>query len=130
MSKSENRALSAEVHIRLSPELARVLRVDAENLNLSDASMVRHVLARHYRDIDLDDITNTKRYRKQNPNPSPEMVKVAQLREVVAELGGTLRQIAGLSRKDGQHANHAEIETFLPRIKQTLDFLDGLKEVV
>jgi hypothetical protein len=130
MSKSETRKLSEEVHIRLSVSLARALRSDAENLDLSDASMVRHVLTRQYKDIEFEDNITTHRYRKQNPNPSPDMVEIARLREVVAELGGTLRQIAGLSRKDGQHINHAEIENFLPRIKKTLDFLDDLKEVV
>jgi hypothetical protein len=130
MSKSENRKLSEEVHLRISIPLARALRSDAENMDLSDASMVRHLLTRHYKDIEFDDAITTKRYRKQNPTPSIDVIEIARLREVVAELGGTLRQIAGLSRKDGQYANHAEIENILPRIKQTIEFLDDLKEVV
>lgn len=130
MSKSENRALPAEIHVRLSVPVARALRADAEQLDLSDASMVRHILAQYFPDVDPMEVEPSKRRRRQKPSPSLELREISALRESLAEMGGTLRQVAGLSRRAGQTASHQAIEEMLPLIKHHLAVLDDLKKVM
>lgn len=60
---------------------------------------------------------------------TPELVlEVAYLREVVAELGGSLVQAAVAARKDGRVAEHEEIEALIPCIKSAVLELDKIKE--
>ncbi len=125
---SEVRALPAQILVRLPERLARIIRHDAEDSEISDASAVRRILVAHYRGAQPDDESPTKRAKPPHPAPSVELFEISRLRESVGELGGTLRQIAGLSRLDGQTANHAEIEALIPQIKEIARALDEFKQ--
>ena len=130
MSTSEKRASPEQIHLRLPVGLARIVRYEAESMELTDASFVRHILAMTYHEVDPADVLPTKRRRKQNAMPSMELIEISALRESVAEMGGTLRQVAGLSRRSGRTANHQAIEEMLPLIKGYLAVLDDLKKVM
>jgi hypothetical protein len=124
---SEKRHLPAQILVRLPERLARIIRHDAEDSEISDASAVRRVLVAHYQNAEIEDEAPTKRAKPPHPARSIEFLEISRLRESVGELGGTLRQIAGLSRLDGQTANHAEIEEILPRIREIARALDECK---
>lgn len=125
---SEKRQLPLQINVRLTERLARIIRRDAEASEISDASAVRRVLVAHYRDAELHDEAPTKRAKTPHPAPSVELLEISRLRESVGELGGTLRQIAGLSRLDGQTANHAKIEALIPQIREIARALDECKQ--
>jgi hypothetical protein len=128
MSKSENRALPEQIHLRLPVGLAGVVRREAEKLELTDASYVRHVLAKTHHEADSADVLPSKRKRPQNKNPSLDLVEISALRSSVGHLVGTLRQVAKLTRKDGESVIHSEIESILTRIYDVAGALDECKK--
>lgn len=128
MSNSENRALPEQIHLRLPSGLAGVVRREAEKLELTDASYVRHVLAKSHHEVDPDDVLPSRRKRPQNPNPSLDLVEISALRASVGHLVGTLRQVAKLSRLDGKTDVHQEIELILTRVQDVAGALDECKK--
>lgn len=102
------------------------VRADAEAAGLTDTSVVRGIVAARYGQAPAC-AAPVRRYRAARPRPAPDVVEVARLREVVGELGGTLRQLAGLSREAGHGALWAELEVTLPRVRSVADDLDCLK---
>eukprot|EP01037_Dinobryon_pediforme_P005923 gene5923-5992_t len=107
---SEKRHLSGLCTVRLSEHLARIIRRDAEDSEISDASLIRRILVNHYKDAEPEDEQTQKRAKPANPAPSPDFIEVKRLRENTGELCGTLRQIAGLSRIAGNLELNREIE--------------------
>jgi hypothetical protein len=128
MSNSENRALPEQIHLRLPSGLASVVRREAELLELTDASYVRHILAKTHHDIDPVDVLPSRRKRQQNKSPSLELVEISALRASVGHLVGTLRQVAKLSRIDGKTDVHQEIESILTRVQDVAVALDECKK--
>lgn len=58
----------------------------------------------------------------------PEIIlEIARLREVVAELGGSMIQAAVAAGKDGRIVEHERIEELLPPIKSIVAELDVVK---
>lgn len=60
--------------------------------------------------------------------PPQDILEIAHLREVVADLGGALVKAAIAPREDGRPAEHAAIEALIPGIKAAVRDLDRLKE--
>ena len=125
---SEKRQLSGLCTVRLSEHLARIIRKDAEESDISDASRIRQILVAHYKDADTDDEQTQKRAKPANPIPSIELVEVSRLRESAGELCGTLRQLAGLSRVSGNFELNGQIEPLLPELKAVVASLVELKK--
>jgi hypothetical protein len=125
---SEKRQLSAQCLVRLPERLARIIKHDAEDNNISDASIIRRILVTHYKDSDIEDEQIYKRAKPANPAPSIELIEVSRLRESAGELCGTLRQIAGLSRVSGNFELNGQIEPLLPELKAVVASLVELKK--
>ena len=119
-SGSEKRRLTGEVLVRMTAEQQAAVERCALAARMTRATWLRRLIADAL-EIDPGPVV----IRAQ----APELVlEVANLREVVAELGGALVQAAVAARKDGRAAEHAEIEALIPSIKSAALELDKLKE--
>jgi hypothetical protein len=128
MPNTHNKKLPAHVNVRMTDDMANMVRQIAIAKNKSDAGVVRKIIADSFKDIDIHvEAVPVARRRVSRPAPEAQTLAIAALRETLGELSGTLRQVAGLSRKDGHAANHQAIEELLPRIRQGANFLDDLK---
>jgi hypothetical protein len=97
---TERRRLTGQVLVRLPADLAARLSAAAAAVEVSDAAHVRALLAREL----AADAAEAVPVRRARPPRAPRPDWLAQLdaaREVAAEINGTLRQIAGLSRAAG-----------------------------
>ena len=119
-SGSEKRRLTGKVLVRMTAEQQAAVERCALAEQMTRATWLRRLIADAL-EIDPGPVV----IRAQ----APELVlEVANLREVVAELGGALVQAAVAARKDNRAAEHAEIEALIPSIKSAALELDKLKE--
>ena len=119
-SGSEKRRLTGQVLVRMTAEQQAAVERYALAEQMTRATWLRRLIADAL-EIDPGPVV----IRAQ----APELVlEVANLREVVAELGGALVQAAVAARKDSRAAEHAEIEALIPSIKSAALELDKLKE--
>ena len=112
--------------VRLTRPVAAAVRREAEARGLADGALARAIIAERMGDA-AQDAVPVRRYRESRTPPTVDVQEVAQLREAVGELGGTLRQLAGLTRRAGHAAMHEELEATLPRIRAVADALDHAK---
>jgi hypothetical protein len=117
---SEKRRKPAQVLVRLTNEQWAAVAAHVEAAQVTTATWLRRII------VDAIGV---------EPGPvttraiAPQVIlEIAQLREVVAELGGALVQAAVAARKDGRTAEHAEIEALIPSIKFAALEFDKLKE--
>jgi hypothetical protein len=122
MSKhgTETRRLPAQVLVRLTPQQQAAVKRHAEAAQVSMAMLVRRLIANA---IEVDVGPSTSRAQ-----PPEIILEIARLREVVAELGGSIVQAAMAARKDGRVVEHEKIEGLLPAIKSIVVELDAVKE--
>ena len=124
---TEKRRLTAPpVLVRLDIELASRIAAAAGAQDLTSAAWLR-ALAVSATDADPACAVPIRASRRPPP-PAPDVVvKLAELRHVVAELGGLLKLAVGSTRDAGRVQDHAAIEALIPRIKAAVDALDNAK---
>lgn len=119
------RPASRVLSVRVPAAVADALEVEAQSRGITSATVIREVLVQGTT-YDPDDVQPVRAYRPAKPKPSIDVVEVARLREALGETGGTLRQLAGLARRDGQPC-WLEIESLLPEIRAAAARVDGIK---
>lgn len=119
---TETRKLAGQVLVRLTPKQQTAVAAVAEAYQVSIATWLRWLIAEA---LDIDEGPVTTR-----AVPPDIVMQVAQLREVVAELGGALVRSSIAAREDGRPIEHDEIETLIPQIKAVADELLRLKEAL
>lgn len=124
---SERRAMPAAVFVRLPGTLAARVSGAAEASDLSSAAYLRRLAVDATASAPA--LVRPSPPRRPVPPPPPEAVReVARLREVLGELHGTLRQVAGLKRQAGATpAELSRIDDLLARIDHAALGLDGVK---
>jgi hypothetical protein len=104
----------------LSAEQKAAVAARADEVQVSIATLIRFIIA------DVIGLTPGPVVRRALP-PS-DVLAIAHVRELVAELGGALVQAAVAARKDGRPVQHSDIEALIPQIKAAVYDLDALKE--
>jgi transposase-like protein len=117
---SETRRLPAEVLVRLTDEQKTAVAMHVQAAQVSIATWVRRIIADA---IGVEPGPVTRR-----AVPPQEILEIAHLREVVAELGGALVKAVIAAREGGRPVEHAAIEALIPGIKAAVLDLDRLKE--
>ena len=124
---TERRRMDQAALVRLPADLARRAADAADARELSLAAWLR-MLAAEAIQVAPQEARPTRPRMAVPPTP-PEIVReVAQLREVLAETHGTLRQVAGLKRRSGATgAELVELNALIDRLKADVGALDDLK---
>ena len=113
--------------VRVPEALGAALDARAQAERLTTGTVARRALVVAL-DGDAMHAVPVRRYRPSNPAPTLDVVALADLRHVTGELNGTVREVAGLSRKAGAVAVWHEMEKHLPRLRALIEALDDMKE--
>jgi len=124
---SEKRKLDGgQAQVRMTADLADRVAAAADRAGLSSSAWLRS-LAVAAVGADPVDAVPTLRPTPPRPAPTVDVVEVARLREVVAELSGALVRVAVRTRAGGLDELHAAVEAVLPDVKSAVRGLDRLK---
>ena len=120
---TEKRAMADQALVRLSPDLSALVSAAADAAGLTVPAWLRGLAVAA---VGAD--SSEVRPSKPRPGiPSDDVISIALLREVVAELSGAMVKAAIKTRIDGAESLHAEIEAAIPGIKAAVLDLDRLK---
>lgn len=120
--------VSRVVVLRLPAGVSRALEAEALSKGVTLATVARsHLVAATSQDV--QEVAPVRRYRPSRPKPSLDVVRLAELREVVGEAVGTARQLAGLDRARGGH-RLPDIDAAIDDLIRVAHALDDLKEAV
>lgn len=120
--------VSQVVTLRLPSGVASALEIEAQAQGVTMATVARAHLVQAVGE-DVQEVAPVRRYRPTRPRPSLDVVRLAELREVVGEAVGTARQAAGLDRARGGH-RLPEIDAAIDDLLRAAHALDDLKEAV
>ena len=129
MSKSANRVLDGQVLVRLPASVAARIAALAEAEGITGASWSRHHLVAAAAADPSDAVRLRARAIPGTVTPG-SILEMARLREVVAELSGSMKIAAVDTRLQGHPILHAEIEALIPGIKGAVLDLDNLKRAI
>lgn len=122
---SPRRPCRTVLAVRVPDETANALDARAAEEGVTAGTIVRRTLVAAF-DGDPRDVQPTPRYRAPRPGPSLEVIRLAELREMLGEANGTLRQVAGLDRAHGG-ARLDEINHALDGLLSAIATVDGWK---
>ena len=128
---TEKRRLTAKIVTRMSPELAAMIRADAERHGWTDAAYIRYVFTTASAEMPAEDLTKkaqvTARRQELRAPPSPLTIEVTRLRESLGESVGALVQAAIRTREAGDVELHAQIEATIPTMRRLTLEIDKVK---
>ena len=120
--------VSTVVTLRLPAGVSQVLESEALSQGVTMATVARSHLVRAV-EVDPIEVAPVRRYRPSRPRPSLDVIRLAELREVVGEAVGTARQVAGLDRSRGGH-RLPDLDAAIDDLLRAAATLDELKEAV
>lgn len=123
---SEKRQLEKSLAVRLTPSVYNAVVREAERLEITSASVIRMMLDEKY-SLDNEHFPVVKAYAKRRPLPEQDVIELSRLREAVAELCGSLVYSSMKARVEGEERFHADLESIIPAVKQSVLELDALK---
>lgn len=112
--------------VRIPVALGHALDGRARQERLTAGTIARQAIAA-YVDAQPGLTVPVRKYRETRPAPSIDTIRLAEMRESVGEAVGTLREVAGIDRKQGG-ARLDEINAALDRLLEAADALDEWKE--
>lgn len=129
MSKSDKRMLPGQVLVRLPAAVALRIAALAAAEGTSGASWSRrHLVAAAA--ADPSDVVRIAARALPSKLAPAAILELVRLREVVAELSGSMTKAAVMVRHDGVAVLHAEIESILHSVKSAVLDLDALKKAI
>lgn len=120
--------VSTVVTLRLPAGVAGALETEAQAQGVTVATVARAYLVASTSQ-DIREVAPVRRYRPSRPRPSLDVIRLAELREVVGEAVGTARQVAGLDRSRGGH-RLPDLDAAIDDLLRAAATLDELKEAV
>jgi len=129
VSKSDKRMLPGQILVRLPAAVAFRIAALAAAEGISGASWSRRHLVAAAAADPSDAVRIAARALPGRLAPAA-ILELVRLREVVAELSGSMTKAAVMVRRDGVAVLHAEIESILPSVKSAVLGLDALKKTV
>lgn len=119
------RPVSRVVVLRLPEGVAAGIDAMAAAEGMTAATIARRTLAATFT-ADPGDVQAVRRYRAPRPAPSLEVIRLAELREMLGEANGTLRQVAGLDRARGG-ARLGELDQAIDTLRSAVAAVDAWK---
>lgn len=133
-SGTESRRYTEQVLVRLPPDMKEAISALAAQRGVTEATWCRQQLREL---VDCADLPPIREYKARKPSRAREadhveryIAEVGQLRELLGEIGGSLRQSIGLAQGGRGDGFSARVEAVLPGVKLAAAEAQALKDKI